>query len=69
MTDNNPLLSLDQVAEILSCSRDTVRRMIARGEVPATRIGQRLIRIRQSDLNRAMKPVTSIGRDEGASEL
>lgn len=53
-------LSIGQVASELGCSHDTVRRMIARGELKAFRVGARLIRIRRRDLERAMKPVTRI---------
>ena len=41
-------VSLDAVAEAASISRETVRRMIARGELPAVRIGGQL-RVRVSD--------------------
>lgn len=53
-------LSLDQAAHELGCSRDTVRRMISRGELKAYRVGSRLIRIRRQDLERAIKPVTRL---------
>ena len=43
----------------LNCHPDTTRRLIARGELPAYRVG-RLIRIKRSDLERAMKPVTRL---------
>lgn len=55
------LLTISAVAtEVLYCSEDTVRRMIARGELPAVRIGKRLIRIRRRDIERAMRPVTRV---------
>ena len=50
-------LSLDQTAHELGCSRDTVRRMIERGELKAYRVGKRLIRIRRADLERAIRPI------------
>ena len=53
-------LSIGQVAVELCCSEDTVRRMIARGDLKAVRIGPRLIRVRRRDLDRAMKPVTRL---------
>jgi len=55
-------LTISQVAgpDWLNCSDDTVRRMIARGELKAVRIGPRLIRIRRADLLRAMRPVTKL---------
>lgn len=51
------LLTLEQVAERLNCSIYTARRMVSRGELKAVRVG-RLIRIKPSDLERAMRPVT-----------
>ncbi len=52
-------LSIDGTSQELGCSPDTVRRLIARGELKAYRVG-RLIRIRREDLNRALKPVTRV---------
>lgn len=51
------LLSIESAAGHLDVSPYTVRRMIARGDLKAVRIG-RLIRIKPSDLERAMRPVT-----------
>lgn len=53
-------LTLDATAEYFGCSRDTVRRMVARGELPAVRIGKRLLRIRRMDVERAVKPATRL---------
>ena len=53
-------LSINQVADELGCSPDTVRRMIARRELPAVRVGKRLIRVRRVDIERAMRPVTRL---------
>lgn len=59
--DPAELLTMAYVADdVLHCSQDTVRRMVARGELTAVRIGPRLIRIRRRDLERAMRPVTRI---------
>jgi excisionase family DNA binding protein len=46
-------LTIPQAAESLGVSTDTVRRRIADGTIPATRLGPRLIRIRLSDLSSA----------------
>ena len=43
------LLRLDEVAERLSVSPSTVRRLIRRGDLKAVRIG-RLLRVRPADL-------------------
>lgn len=46
------LVSISQAADTLSVSQDLIRRLIARGELPATRIGSKVIRIRQDDIDR-----------------
>ncbi len=53
------LLTLEQVAERLNCSTYTVRRMISRGELKASRFG-RLIRVHPDDVRRAGRPVTRV---------
>ncbi|WP_430867386.1 helix-turn-helix domain-containing protein [Demequina aurantiaca] len=53
-------LTINDVGVVLACSPDTVRRMIARGELKAVRVGKRLIRVRRADLDRAMRPVTRV---------
>ena len=52
-------LTIEQLAKDWQCSHYTVRRMIARGDLKAHRVG-RLIRIRREDAARAMKPVTRV---------
>lgn len=64
------LLSVAQVADELNCSTDTVRRMIARGELRAFRYGStsRLIRIDRRDLDRLRTPVTMISDVLGSGD-
>ena len=51
MTAGRPeLLTVAQAAEQLGCRPATVRRMIARGELPVMRINQRFQRVRAADL-------------------
>jgi excisionase family DNA binding protein len=38
----SPLLSISDVAKFLAISDDTVRRLVARGELPAIRLPQKL---------------------------
>ncbi|WP_084622165.1 helix-turn-helix domain-containing protein [Demequina oxidasica] len=52
--------SINKASHFLECHPDTIRRMIADGDLRAYRIGKRLIRIRKRDLERAMRPVTRI---------
>lgn len=64
MTDTTPItayLTVPEVAEALSCSPDTVRRLIARGEMRAVRFG-RLIRIATGEVARAGRPVSRLSR-------
>lgn len=43
-------LSIQEAANVLGVAPKTVRRWISQGIIPAQRIGPRLIRIRQADL-------------------
>lgn len=54
------LYTVSGAAERLNVSTDTVRRMIARGELKAYRYGPRLIRIDPADLEALRQPVTSL---------
>jgi excisionase family DNA binding protein len=45
------LLTVAEVAELLKLNQQTVRNMIDRGELRAVRVGQRRVRIRQSQLD------------------
>lgn len=62
---DRPLLSIAETARALGSSEKTVRRMIAAGELPATRYRGRLIRIHPDDIERAGKPVTRLALDRG----
>ncbi|BBZ04893.1 hypothetical protein MCHIJ_43300 [Mycolicibacterium chitae] len=45
------LLTLQQAAAYLNVTDRTVRNYVARGLIPAQRVGPKLLRIRQSDLD------------------
>jgi excisionase family DNA binding protein len=45
------LNSIRELATSLRCSPSTVRRLIARGDLPVIRIGRRLIRIQETDID------------------
>jgi excisionase family DNA binding protein len=51
------LITIAECASYLHVSEDTVRRMIARGEVAAHRYGPRLIRIDRSSLDAGASPI------------
>ncbi len=52
-------LSVREAAERRHLSTKTIRRFIATGELPAERIGARLIRIRTVDVDALGKPLGS----------
>ncbi len=59
-------VSIDDVADILSCNPKTVRRMISSGTLKAYKFpGVRMIRIDVRDLDRIRKPVTRISESLG----
>lgn len=43
-------LSISQAAEQFGVHKNTIRNLIRRGELPASRIGERIIRISEADL-------------------
>ena len=58
--------SKDEAAEFLGVSPKTVSRLIALGELPASRVGsRRAIRIHRRDLEKVMKPVPSLASLRG----
>lgn len=60
------MISITEAAERLGVNHFTIRRAINRGEIPAYRLGTgRTIRIRVSDLNKALRPVTNLSVDDG----
>ena len=50
-------LSLDQAAERLNVSKRTIRRAIAAGELPAYRMGQRVVRVKADDVEALLRPI------------
>lgn len=63
---NSEFLTIDSAAELLECSPWTVRRAINRGDIRAYRFKKtRVIRIKRSDLDKALKPVTTVAENLG----
>ena len=58
VTDNT-MYTLKEVAEILGVSKRTVRRYIQEGYLTAFRVGDRIIKISEEDLNNIFKPMRS----------
>lgn len=59
------LISLETAAETASCSPKTIRRMVARGDLTAYRVGQRLLRIDADELTRVLTPIPTGGINVG----
>ena len=51
------LIGLTEAAEQAGVHYRTVRRWIERGELAATRVGPKLLKIKQSDLDKFLTPV------------
>lgn len=58
-------LTISDAATLLGASPNTVRRMIARGDLRAYRYGPRIIRIDPADLRAMRQPVTSLAELRG----
>ena len=54
---SSPLISIAQAAERLDLSKNTIRKYIADGKLPAYRVGQKLIKLDPADLDRFAKPI------------
>lgn len=58
----NEWLSLQQIATEFGISDRTVRRMVADGRIPASRLGPRLVRIHRRDVAQAFAPIPAVTR-------
>jgi len=54
---NPERFTIKQAAENVGCHPNTIRNLIARGKLPASRIGLRIIRISATDLAELFTPV------------
>ena len=50
------MLSIRQAAELANVTTGTVRNWVARGQLRASRLGDKIIRIRRDDLEAMFKP-------------
>lgn len=53
-----PLITIELAAELANCSKDTIRRMITRGDIRARRFGPRMLRVEAASLFASAEPVT-----------
>ena len=56
-----------EAAEYLGVTDRTLRRYVASGELPAYRLGTRLLRFRQADLDALLRPVPTAGGGQHAA--
>lgn len=54
-------LTQDEAADYLKITSRTVRRMVATGQLPAYRLGPRLLRIDLADVDALLRPVPTAG--------
>ena len=54
-------LTQDEAAEYLNVTTRTIRRMIAAGDLPASRLGKRMLRIDAADLDGLLRPIPTVG--------
>jgi excisionase family DNA binding protein len=64
---NSRLLTLDEVAGVLRCSRATVKRRVQAGLLPVYRDG-RLVRVRTTDLDSYVAAQVSVARPGGCGQ-
>lgn len=61
---SNEIYTITQTAEYLQVSDKTVRRLIERNELPASKVG-RAWRIAQNDIEKYLKDTKNIKKQEG----
>jgi len=54
-------ISQSEATEYLGVTERTIRRMVAAGDLPAYRLGKRLLRFKLTDLDALMRPVPTGG--------
>jgi excisionase family DNA binding protein len=57
------LVSINQAAEYCGVVPRTIRRRIADGSLTGYRLGTRLVRVDQRDLDRLLRPIPTAGGD------
>lgn len=55
-----------EAADYLGVTDRTLRRYVAAGDLPAYRLGPRLLRFRQSDLDALLRPIPTAGGGQRA---
>lgn len=65
MKDQDKLLRVQDVSAKLDVTEDTVRRWARDGKIPCVRIGVRVLRFRESDLDRVLFDMGAVGLSSG----
>lgn len=61
-------IGIAEAADVLGVSKDTIRRMISSGEIPAYRIGRKVnapIRLNLEDVEACARPIPTAGSAAG----
>jgi excisionase family DNA binding protein len=61
------LITLSAAAEQLGVCTRTIRRWISEGELRAYRVGPRILRVDQADLDKLLRPLPTLGRSPRAT--
>jgi excisionase family DNA binding protein len=61
------MLTLNKVANLLSVSRDTARRLVLDGDIPAYRVGKQF-RVRSEDLDAYLTPMLPKREDDHVAD-
>jgi excisionase family DNA binding protein len=60
-TPGRRMISLGEAADIIGCHPRTVRRRIAEGQLTGYRMGSRIIRVDQAEVERLLRPLPTSG--------
>jgi excisionase family DNA binding protein len=61
------LLSQQAAAEYLGVTERTIRNYVSRGQLRAYRVGGRLVRVDQADLDELLRPIPTAGGGDHAA--
>jgi excisionase family DNA binding protein len=67
LTRTRRLVSQQDAADYLGVTERTIRNYVSRGQLRAYRIGGRLVRVDQDDLDALLRPIPTVSGDRVAS--
>jgi excisionase family DNA binding protein len=62
-------ITVDAAAEMLSVSPRTIRRMISRGELAGYRLGPRLLRVDEAEVQALLRRIPTVGHFENVRRI